>query len=83
MLPIFSKVQNTPKFLRKSQGSNIETTFYMVKSKFGHRLRSKPYAQINEAPCQGAMYVRLATHRLLSVLVWLPPSSPIDSLSFR
>lgn len=33
--------------------SNIETTFHMIKSKFGQRLRSKSLtAQINEALCK-------------------------------
>lgn len=33
--------------------SNIETTFFMIKSKFGQRLRSKTLtAQINEALCK-------------------------------
>jgi transposase len=33
--------------------SNIETTFHMIKSKFGQRLRSKTLtAQINEALCK-------------------------------
>ena len=32
---------------------NIETTFHMIKSKFGQRLRSKTLtAQINEALCK-------------------------------
>lgn len=35
------------------QRSNIETTFHMIKSKFGQRLRSKTLtAQINEALCK-------------------------------
>jgi transposase len=34
--------------------SNVETTFHMIKSKFGQRLRSKTMtAQINEALCKG------------------------------
>ena len=33
--------------------SNVETTFHMIKSKFGQRLRSKTMtAQINEALCK-------------------------------
>ena len=33
--------------------SNVETTFHMIKSKFGQRLRSKTLtAQINEALCK-------------------------------
>jgi transposase len=33
--------------------SNVETTFHMIKSKFGQRLRSKSLtAQINEALCK-------------------------------
>ena len=33
--------------------SNIETTFHMIKAKFGQRLRSKTLtAQINEALCK-------------------------------
>jgi transposase len=33
--------------------SNVETTFHMIKSKFGQRLRSKTAtAQINEALCK-------------------------------
>ncbi len=33
--------------------SNVETTFHMIKSKFGDRLRSKARtAQINEAMCK-------------------------------
>jgi transposase len=33
--------------------SNIETTFHMIKSKFGQRLRSKTLtAQVNEALCK-------------------------------
>jgi transposase len=33
--------------------SNVETTFFMIKSKFGQRLRSKTLtAQINEALCK-------------------------------
>jgi transposase len=33
--------------------SNVETTFHMIKSKFGQRLRSRTYtAQINEALCK-------------------------------
>jgi hypothetical protein len=33
--------------------STVETTFHMIKSKFGDRLRSKtPTAQINEALCK-------------------------------
>jgi len=33
--------------------SNVETTFHMIKSKFGDSLRSKtPTAQINEALCK-------------------------------
>jgi transposase len=33
--------------------SNVETTFHMIKSKFGQRLRSKTFtAQINEALCK-------------------------------
>src|ERR1044071_2812617 len=36
--------------------SNIETTFHMIKSKFGQRLRSKTLtAQVNEALCKGAL----------------------------
>jgi transposase len=35
------------------KGSNVETTFHMIKSKFGQRLRSKSLtAQINEALCK-------------------------------
>ncbi|MDQ5847250.1 MAG: hypothetical protein M3539_18340, partial [Acidobacteriota bacterium] len=35
------------------QASNVETTFHMIKSKFGQRLRSKTMtAQINEALCK-------------------------------
>ena len=33
--------------------SNVETTFHMIKSKFGQRLRSRTLtAQINEALCK-------------------------------
>jgi transposase len=33
--------------------SNVETTFHMIKSKFGQRLRSKTMtAKINEALCK-------------------------------
>jgi hypothetical protein len=33
--------------------SNVETTFHMIKSKFGQRLRSKTLtAQVNEALCK-------------------------------
>jgi transposase len=33
--------------------SNIETTFHMIKSKFGQRLRSRTLtAQVNEALCK-------------------------------
>jgi transposase len=33
--------------------SNVETTFHMIKAKFGQRLRSKTLtAQINEALCK-------------------------------
>jgi len=33
--------------------SNVETTFHLIKSKFGQRLRSKTMtAQINEALCK-------------------------------
>lgn len=33
--------------------SNVETTFHMIKSKFGKRLRSKTEtAQVNEALCK-------------------------------
>jgi transposase len=33
--------------------SNIETTFHMIKSKFGQRLRSRTHtAQVNEALCK-------------------------------
>ncbi len=36
--------------------SNVETTFHMIKSKFGDSLRSKTKtAQINEALVQGAL----------------------------
>jgi Transposase DDE domain len=35
------------------QRSNVETTFHMIKAKFGQRLRSKTMtAQINEALCK-------------------------------
>jgi hypothetical protein len=33
--------------------SNVETTFHMIKSKFGQRLRSRTHtAQVNEALCK-------------------------------
>ena len=33
--------------------SNVETTFHMIKSKFGTRIRSKtPVAQVNEVLCK-------------------------------
>jgi len=36
--------------------SNVETTFHMIKSKFGQRLHSKALtAQVNEALLQGAL----------------------------
>jgi transposase len=35
------------------KGSNVETTFHMIKSKFGQRLRGKTLvAQVNEALCK-------------------------------
>jgi transposase len=38
------------------QRSNVETTFHMIKSKFGQRLRSKTMtAQINEALCKSSL----------------------------
>ena len=38
---------------RSHKRSNIETTFHMIKTKFGDRLRSKSRtAQINEALCK-------------------------------
>ena len=49
--------------------SNIETTFHMIKSKFGQRLRSKSLtAQINEAlckvPCHNLCVVIQSMHAL-------------------
>jgi len=43
-----------PEFLEHyHKRSNVETTFHMIKSKFGQRLRSKTLtAQINEALCK-------------------------------
>ena len=33
--------------------SNVETTFHMIKAKFGSRIRSKtPVAQVNEVLCK-------------------------------
>lgn len=45
---------NRAEFLRHyHKCSNIETTFHMIKSKFGQRLRSRTLtAQINEALCR-------------------------------
>ena len=42
---------NKKSFMRRShKRSNVETTFHVIKSKFGDRLRSKTRtAQINEA----------------------------------
>jgi transposase len=47
-------MMNRPEFLEHyHKRSNIETTFHMIKSKFGQRLRSKTLtAQINEALCK-------------------------------
>ena len=45
------------------QGSNVETTFQMIKSKFGEALRSKSnVAQFNEALCE------MLTHNLCCVI---------------
>lgn len=45
---------NRPEFLQHyHKRSNVETTFHMIKSKFGQRLRSRTLtAQINEALCK-------------------------------
>ena len=47
-------MMNRPQFLEHyHKRSNVETTFHMIKSKFGQRLRSKSLtAQINEALCK-------------------------------
>src|ERR1043165_3897817 len=47
-------MMNRPEFLEHyHKRSNVETTFHMIKSKFGQRLRSKTLtAQINEALCK-------------------------------
>jgi transposase len=47
-------MMNRPEFLQHyHKRSNVETTFHMIKSKFGQRLRSKSLtAQINEALCK-------------------------------
>src|ERR1044071_184652 len=47
-------MMNRPQFLEHyHKHSNVETTFHMIKSKFGQRLRSKSLtAQINEALCK-------------------------------
>jgi hypothetical protein len=37
----------------RARGSNVETVFHMVKSKFGSRIRSKTEtAQVNEVLCK-------------------------------
>ena len=47
-------MMNRPEFLEHyHKRSNVETTFHMIKSKFGQRLRSKTLtAQINEVLCK-------------------------------
>jgi transposase len=47
-------MMHRPEFLEHyHKRSNVETTFHMIKSKFGQRLRSKTLtAQINEALCK-------------------------------
>jgi transposase len=47
-------MMNRPKFLEHyHKRSNVETTFHMIKSKFGQRLRSQTLtAKINEAQCK-------------------------------
>jgi transposase len=47
-------MMNRPEFLEHyHKRSNVETTFHMIKSKFGQRLRSKTLtAQVNEALCK-------------------------------
>ena len=47
-------MMNRPGFLEHyHERSNVETTFQMIKAKFGQRLRSKSLtAQINEALCK-------------------------------
>lgn len=47
-------MMNRPEFLEHyHKRSNVETTFHMIKAKFGQRLRSKTLtAQINEALCK-------------------------------
>ena len=49
-------MMNRPKFLEHyHKRSNVETTFHMIKSKFGQRLRSQTLtAKINEGSEQGA-----------------------------
>ena len=47
-------MMNRPEFLEHyHKRSNVETTFHMIKAKFGQRLRSKTLtAQVNEALCK-------------------------------
>lgn len=61
---------NREKFLRHyHKRSNVETTFHMIKSKFGASIRSKSYdAQVNEvylkALCHNVVVLNSAVHEL-------------------
>jgi hypothetical protein len=49
----FSRLHRAEFLQHYHKRSNVETTFHMIKSKFGQRLRSKSLtAQINEALCK-------------------------------